>query len=147
MGTIHLQRHLRAPAEKVFDVLADHAGYVHFPGVKSAKLVKEGSPERNGVGAVRAIDVGLASFEEEITAYERPTRLAYKILRSRPRIEHEGGEMLFRAVPDGVEVTWTSRLHIPVPIVGGLVTALAVWQMTRAFDQVLRETEKRANAG
>lgn len=144
MGTIHVTRVLRAPAEKVFDVLADHARYGDLPGVRSAELVRTGAPDPNGVGALRRVDVGLARFDEEITAFERPTLLAYKIVRSRPPVAHEGGEMRFRAVPDGVEVTWTSTLRVLVPIVGGIVTALAVRQMTRAFDAVLLAVEEKA---
>ncbi len=137
MRTIHVTRTIPATPEAVFDVLADHAGYARFPGVRKATLVRHGSLEPNGVGALRAMDLGVAWFEEEITGFERPTRLDYRIVRSRPPVDHEGGSLTLTPVPGGVEVSWTSTFHVRVPLVGSLVTRLAAWQMARGFAQVL----------
>lgn len=144
MREIRVHRVLRAAPERVFDVLADHAGYGSLPGVRTARLVREGTPAPNGVGALRALDLGLAKVEEEITTYERPTHLAYRIVKSTPRIDHEGGDIRIRAVEEGCEVTWTSRLRVAVPLLSGLVTRIAVWRMTEAFEDVLEVVEQRA---
>jgi uncharacterized protein YndB with AHSA1/START domain len=115
MRTIRVQRTLKAPIEDVFEVLADYEGYVRFPGVRSAKVVRPGSSERNGLGAVREIDLGSAWFREEITAFERPSRLDYHILKSRPSMEHEGGSIRLRPVEGGTEVTlrgWPPSLRL-----------------------------------
>jgi uncharacterized protein YndB with AHSA1/START domain len=144
MRTIRVEKLLHAPAERVFDVLADHEGYVRFPGVKSATLTRTGTAERNGVGAVRQIDLGAARFEEEIVAFERPNLLEYRIIRSRPPIEHELGRLRFTPRPDGVEVIWTSTFRVKVPVIGGLLTLVAVRTMASAFDRVLATTEKLA---
>jgi uncharacterized protein YndB with AHSA1/START domain len=137
MRTIRVQRTFRAPAEAVFDVLADHAGYVRFPGVRSARVVRAGAPEPNGLGAVREIDLGLSWFEEEITAFTRPTRMEYRIVRSRPPVDHEGGCLTFRPVAGGVEVVWTTTFHVRVPLASGLVTRIAARAMERGFAKVL----------
>lgn len=144
MRTIDVRRTLHAPAERVFEVLADHEGYVRFPGVRSAKLLRPGKGERNGVGALRAIDIGTAWFEEEITVFERPTRMEYRIVRSRPPLVHELGRLTFAAVPDGVHVTWTSTFHVAIPVIGGLATAIAARQMERAFAATLEVAERLA---
>lgn len=141
MQTIQTKRTIHASPEAIFDVLADHAGYARFPGVRKATLVRRGSPEPNGVGALRAMDLGVAQFEEEITRFERPTRLDYRIVRSRPPVDHEGGSITLKPVPGGVEVSWTSTFHVRVPLVGGLVTRLAARQMERGFGQVLAAVE------
>ncbi|MES2488167.1 MAG: SRPBCC family protein, partial [Pseudomonadota bacterium] len=124
MQTIVVKRTIKAPIEKVFDLLSDHANYKDFPGVKDSELVKKGKPHKNGVGAVREIDAGTAWFREEITAYERPVRLDYLITKSRPPMEHKGGSVRLEATAAGTEVTWSSTLRIRIPIVGGLLTRL-----------------------
>ena len=144
MRTIQVRRTLRAPADRVFDVLADHAGYAKFEGVRSARVVRPGASEPNGVGAIREIRIGSARFEEEITVFERPTRLEYRIVRSRPPLVHELGRLTFAAVPDGVHVTWTSTFHVAIPVIGGLATGIAARQMERAFAATLEVAERLA---
>lgn len=143
MQTIVVKRTIKAPIEKVFDLLSDHANYKDFPGVKDSELVKKGKPHKNGVGAVREIDAGTAWFREEITAYERPVRLDYLITKSRPPMEHKGGSVRLEATAAGTEVTWSSTLRIRIPIVGGLLTRLVAPQLAKAFAGTLKNVEKR----
>jgi len=143
MQTIVVKRTIKAPIEKVFDMLSDHANYKDFPGVKDSALVKKGKPHKNGVGAVREIDAGTAWFREEITAYERPVRLDYLITKSRPPMEHKGGSVRLEATAAGTEVTWSSTLRIRIPLIGGLVTKLVAPQLAKAFAGTLKSVEKR----
>ncbi|PTU31735.1 SRPBCC family protein [Stenotrophobium rhamnosiphilum] len=143
MQTIVVKRTIKAPIEKVFDMLSDHANYKDFPGVKDSELVKKGKPHKNGVGAVREIDAGTAWFREEITAYERPVRLDYLITKSRPPMEHKGGSVRLEATAAGTEVTWSSTLRIRIPLIGGLVTKLVAPQLAKAFAGTLKSVEKR----
>src|SRR4051812_26281597 len=98
MRTVKVERVLDAPIERVFELLSDHAGYAKLPGVKAARLVKEGASERDGVGAEREIRVTGAWFREVVTAFERPSRMDYRIVASRPPLEHEGGSVRLREV-------------------------------------------------
>ena len=144
MRTIHIKRQLNAPIERVFELLSDHAGYTRFPGVRAAQLTRMGREERNGVGAVREITLGGAWFEEEITAFARPHRLGYRILRSRPPIEHPGGLITLSANAQGCMAEWTSTFRITVPLIGGLLTRIAAKQMSRGFAAVLKQAEQIA---
>jgi uncharacterized protein YndB with AHSA1/START domain len=143
MQTIVVKRHIKAPIEKVFDLLSDHANYKDFPGVKDSELVKKGKPHKNGVGAVREIDAGTAWFREEITAYERPVRLDYLITKSRPPMEHKGGSVRLQSTSEGTEVTWSSTLRIRIPLVGGLLTRLVAPQLAKAFAGTLKNVDQR----
>ncbi|HUQ07164.1 MAG TPA: SRPBCC family protein [Kofleriaceae bacterium] len=145
MRTIRVKRTLDVSAEKAFDIISDHEGYTRMPGVKKAKLVKPGATDRNGVGAVREIEVSGAWFQEEITAFERPKRLGYKIIKSKPPIDHEGG--LVELTPNaagGVDVVWSTTLHIRVPLVGGLITRLASKRLAAMFERGLAHVETLA---
>lgn len=137
---------MKVSAERAFDMMADHAGYVNFPGVRSARVTKPGTTEPNGFGAVREVKLDGAWVKEEITVFERPRRLGYRIIKSRPPIEHEGGLIELTPTADGVHVRWTSTFRVKVPLVGGLLTRIAARRMTRLFARGLAVGEERARA-
>jgi ribosome-associated toxin RatA of RatAB toxin-antitoxin module len=144
---ILVQRLIHASPERVFDVLSDHEGYTRFAAIKSAKLLRTGESERNGLGARRRVAVSGAWFEEEITAFERPRRMAYRIVKCFPPIEHAGGEIVLEPKDDGVEVTWRSRFRIAIPLLGALLTPVVARQMSHDFAEALRVTEELARFG
>jgi uncharacterized protein YndB with AHSA1/START domain len=146
MKTITVRRTIKAPIERVFDVIADHANYQDFPGIKASKLVREGKTEKNGVGAVREIDAGKAWFQEEITAYERPRRLDYLIVKSRPPLEHQGGSVRLESTPEGCAVTWTTTVGVKLPLIGGLLDRLLVPQLERGLAGTLKHIERKLAA-
>lgn len=146
MQTVTVTRRIKAPIEQVFDLISDHANYKRFPGIKDSQLLRPGTAEKNGVGAQRRIDTGAAWFVEEITAFERPQRMDYRITRSRPPIRHQGGSVRLRATPEGTEVVWTSTARLDIPLLGGLLTRFLVPVLGRAFGGMLKEIDRRLTA-
>src|SRR5690606_40825054 len=82
MYKVLVSKTIHAPIEKVFEILADHEGYVSFPGVRKAELIQEGTSPRNGVGAVRRLGLGPISIDEEITEFQAPSLLGYRIVKA-----------------------------------------------------------------
>ena len=146
MKTVTVTRTINAPIEKVFDLLADHANYKANFGVKDSKLVKEGKPDRNGLGAVRWIDAGIMQFEEEVTHYDRPRRYDYLIIKCSAPLEHQGGSLRFESVGTATRVTWTSTMRVKVPLAGLLLTPILARRIGQAFGSMLKETERRLAA-
>lgn len=146
MQTITVTRTLKAPIDKVFELLSDHANYKNFGGLKDSRLTREGKTEKNGVGALRLIDAGPLWFEEEITVFERPTRMDYVIRRSRPPIDHEGGSIRLKQTAAGTEVVWTSTLRFRIPLIGNLLTKLAAPQLGKSFGGMLKSVERKLAA-
>jgi len=143
METINIKRTIPAPIDQVFELLSNHAGYSDFPGVKEAKLLQEGRSEPNGLGAIRRIGLGAVWFEEDITAFERPTRMDYRIKRSRPPIDHEGGSIQLRETDAGTEVTWTSTFRVKIPLLGRFLTPGAARMGEKAFGGMLKAVDKK----
>lgn len=83
-------------------------------------------------------------FEEKITTFDPPHRMDYKILRSRPPIEHELGSIRLKETAQGTEVTWTSRFRIRIPLVGRWMTGPAANAGEKAFSRILKAIERRA---
>ena len=142
MRTIEVRRTIPAPAEEIFDVLADHARYDRFRPMSGSELLKQGEPPPNGVGAVRRILARPFRFDEEITAYERPVRLDYLIVDGNTGVDHEGGSIRLESSKGWTLVRWTSRFSVHTPVVGGALERF--WQaiLTRSFGQVLEDVER-----
>ncbi|GMG86710.1 SRPBCC family protein [Biformimicrobium ophioploci] len=119
MFDIQVERIIDKDIATVFKILADHDAYDRFRGVNDAKLLEAGHTERNGVGALRHIDLGAVKFEERITCFERPYRLDYKIEKSSPLpFNHDIGSITLSEVEGGTKVTWISRGSINIPVLG-----------------------------
>lgn len=145
--TIVVRRTIPAPIGDVFAVLSDHAGYTAFSGIKDARLLQAGKDNPNGLGAVRRIGLGGVWFEEEITAFDPPRRMDYKILRSRPPIEHELGSIRLQETEQGTAVTWTSTFRVRIPLIGRWLTGPAVNAGEKAFGRMLKAIENQLRSG
>jgi hypothetical protein len=142
---IHVERGLDAPPEALFEILADHARYDRFDGIRRSELIKPGDRDRNGLGAVRRIWIGPLRFEEEITAYEPPGRLDYLIvdLRGIP-FRHEGGSIQLKPNGRGTDAVWTSSFEVPVPLVGRAIDWPFGLRLERGFSRVLERSAEIA---
>src|SRR6266545_2993002 len=133
MRSVHVSRTIPGPPEPIFELLADHAKYDRFRAINGSKLLREGEPAPNGVGALREIKVRPLTFEEEITAYESPTRLDYLIVKLNAPLDNQGGSITL--APDGsaTRVDWRSTFSVPTPVLGGVQEL--VWQpvLARGF--------------
>jgi uncharacterized protein YndB with AHSA1/START domain len=142
MRSIHVTRTIPGPPEPIFDLLADHANYDRFRSIHGSELIREGNPAPNGVGAVRRIKVPPLTFDEEVTAYERPTRLDYLIVKLNVPFHHDGGTITLIPDGDSTRVDWRSSYSVPMPLVGG-VQELA-WQpvLARGFRRTLEDVAR-----
>jgi uncharacterized protein YndB with AHSA1/START domain len=146
--SIRIERRLDAPPEALFEVLADHARYDRFDGVRRAELAKPGERDRNGLGAVRWVWLGPLRFEEEITAFDPPSRFDYLIrdVKTLP-FRHQGGSVRLTPVDGGTDAVWTSSFEIPIPILGAFLDRIFARQLERGFGSVLERSAELAAAG
>jgi uncharacterized protein YndB with AHSA1/START domain len=140
MVEIHLERTIAAPADQVFDWLADPANLAAAPLALKAGYAKDSSG--TGVGAVRKV-VGVGTwFREEITAYDRPHSYSYLIVRSFPPFNHEGGTLTFTASGDGTHVDWLSNYTHPVRAGGKVMEAISYRLLRSSFLAILNGCAK-----
>jgi uncharacterized protein YndB with AHSA1/START domain len=147
MRSIHVTRTIPGPPEPIFDLLADHANYDRFRPINGSELLREGKPPPNGVGALRRVKVRPLTFEEEITAYESPTRLDYLIVKLNAPLDHQGGSITLAPDGNATRVDWCSTFSVPTPVLGGLQEL--VWQpvLSRGFRRVLEDVERMLGEG
>jgi hypothetical protein len=146
MRTVHVTRSIPAAAGRVFDLLADHANYDGFRGIRGSELTREGEPSPNGVGAMRKILIGPLRFDEEITAYERPSELDYLIVGINTPLEHDGGRIRLQEGGGWTKVDWTSVFRVPGPLSGPQERVWA-YALARGFRRVLEDVERMLRDG
>jgi uncharacterized protein YndB with AHSA1/START domain len=128
-----------APVSRVWDTLADHEGMSSWGPIK-VTLDKEGTPDRNGVGAVRRI-VGkgpVPAIIEEVVAFEPQQRLGYKALAGVP-FRNYSGEITLTATERGTRIDWALTIDERVPLVEkAAVSVLAKGMLNRLVKAVKR---------
>ena len=143
MFRIRVERLIPKDIETVFDAITDHAGYERYPVVEKSTLLEEGGKDRNGEGALRYVHAGGIHFYERITAYERPTRMGYQIVDSKPcPIRHDLGEITLASAGQGTRIVWRSEGHIAIPLLGGLLDRVAEARATKSFARLLECIER-----
>ncbi|WP_337830963.1 SRPBCC family protein [Pseudonocardia sp. TMWB2A] len=108
-------RTVSATPDAVWSVLSDHEGMSAWaPGLKVA-VTRAGTPEPNGVGAVRKVGIGSPGpIVEEVTAFEPGRRLGYRALAGVP-LKNYRGEVTLRPVGTGTEITYAVEADKRLP--------------------------------
>lgn len=147
MQEIHIQVHIAAPIERVFDAVSDHESFVRSTDGTTTKVVRSGTPDRNGLGCLREVRARFGVyFIEEITAWERPGAFEYMIRETSLPLRHFGGRLTFASEGDGTNVDWTTRFEIMVPILGRLLEVPAKGLLVKAFTGLLLASKQRLGA-
>jgi uncharacterized protein YndB with AHSA1/START domain len=133
VATVDVSQRIAAPADRVWAVLAEHERMPEWGSpLKRVTLVRAGSAERNGVGAVRRMEAPLQTIEEEIVGWDPPRSYEYTLRRGAPVRDHRGR---LEVVPDGAGCTvrWHVTFTPTLPFTG---TALALG-LEVAFGRML----------
>jgi uncharacterized protein YndB with AHSA1/START domain len=146
MASFRYVRQVSAPPETVFDVLTDHRRYPEITRLRKAELEREGEPEPNGLGAIRALTVAGPPMREEVIGYERPSRFSYKILSGLPVRDHVGTVEL-KPTDGGTEVTYAVKTTPTIPLGGTVFMAFLKKAIRDLIAGVAKESERRAANG
>ena len=144
--SISVERTIDKPIETVFEILSDHENYSQFKAIDASNVLREGNENKNGVGAVREIISGDSNLHEEIVCFEPPFKLGYKVVKSSPLpYDHELGEILLEDRGGKTHVTWRSKGHISIFILGALYFDKQIQKVgSRAFGSILKHIDNMA---
>jgi hypothetical protein len=149
MTRLHVERTIAAPPERVFDWLADPANLTAAPLALKAGYAKGSSGP--GEGAVREVTGLSLRLREEITAYDAPRSYSYRIVRSFPPLDHEGGTLTFSPSGDGTHVDWVSTYTHPARGGGRAMEAVSSRLLGWSFAAILagcaKALERRPTTG
>ena len=140
MQHVEVVRRYTASPEDVWRVYTDHSRWSEWAGFSRSWLETEGSPDRNGTGAVRALgSAGVTAFEEVLT-FEPPHRMTYRVLRGGLPLRDHLGEVELRADGDGTLVVWRCRFASRIPGLGGLMRVYITHFFRTALDGLARHS-------
>jgi uncharacterized protein YndB with AHSA1/START domain len=143
MPSFELERRIAAPVHTVWDVLTDHRAYARWAGVDESVLEREGSPDPNGVGAVRRVRKAIATIREEIVASEMPKSFSYTLTSGAPVRDYLAVVTLTES-GDSTLVRWTVRFEPKVPLTGFAMVPVIRKIVGDLLKAATRESERRA---
>ncbi len=142
MKTIDLALRINAPIEKCWDVLSDQEGYTFAKQVNSAKLVKHGTPDKNGVGAVLKLWALGCPVTWEVVSFEPPKRFEYRITKFPFPFNHVIGTVDLTENGSATDVHWVSPFEVPVPGLSTITEPLIKAVFGFVHMSVLKQAKK-----
>jgi hypothetical protein len=134
----------RAPRDVVWGLLSDIDTWSKWGAWQTSRLEREGSPTPEGVGAIRRMIRRPVTTREEVTAFEPPDRLGYRMLSGLPLRDYQG-QVTLTDSPEGTEIHWRTEFDAKIPGTGGLLRRQLDSFIADAAKRVAREAERRAN--
>jgi uncharacterized protein YndB with AHSA1/START domain len=145
MASFSFTRTIAAPPETVFAILTDHRGYPAFTRLRRVELERPGSPDPDGLGAIRKLHMVGPPMREEIVEFERPTRFAYRLLSGLPLRDHLG-RVVLSGDGAGTRIVYTVETTPTVPVIGHAAAQGVKIAVKQLLDGVERESKRRASA-
>jgi len=111
-----------APPDQVWRWLADASSWSVWTKLTSTRLVREGVPTPDGVGAIRHFGRAGGSSREEVVAFDPPRHFAYVLHRGLP-ITNYRSDVTLTPVPGGTQIVWHSEFDSKYPGTGSPMRA------------------------
>ncbi len=148
MRTFSSSTPIAAPQAVAWEVMTDHELYARWVPRCRVELETEGSPDRNGVGAVRVFRTGPVSTSEEITAFDPPHRMAYRILSIPLPVRNCRSEMLLVEGEQAGSCTlhWDSWFEPVIPFTGGIIGKVMASAVEKMAAGIATEAQGRAQS-
>jgi uncharacterized protein YndB with AHSA1/START domain len=143
MTQLDISTHIRAPRDSVWAAITDHEGMVGWAPLRSVTLAREGSPDRNGVGAVRRMHGPGVTIEEEVVAWDPPYAYDYRLLRGAPIRKHRGRIELSQQ-GEATEVRWRIEFRPVIPGTGWLLRLVLGQSLGSMLARLKRKLESAA---
>jgi len=137
---IEVSRSIAAPRERVWALLANHEGMKKWAPVREVIRRRPGSPDPDGVGAIRTVRASGMAVDERITAFKPGERLEYTLLEGAPIRDH-AAEIVLAPDGDGTRVVWSVHFRPLVPGTGWLLARILRGGLERSLDGLRRRAE------
>jgi Polyketide cyclase / dehydrase and lipid transport len=140
---INTKAHSGASRDVVWSILADGGRWSDWGPWSSSELEREGSPPPAGLGSIKRLVRGRRTIREEVTAFEAPSRYAYRLVSGLPARNYHAVVTLSDAA-GGTDIHWHSEFDAKCPGTGGLVRRALERAVVDVASRLAAEAERRA---
>ena len=143
MHKIHVTTFIDKDITHVFSAVSDHRSFLTGGGL-TCHLIKKGSPQKNGKGAIRTVRNNKHTFTEEITDFEENKGFDYLITDIKPELsfKHHAGWLEFAEEGGKTRVDWHSHFTFTTPIIGHFIGWVIKRQVEKVFLKRLLHLNK-----
>ena len=122
---------LDATPEAVFAALADHDEMGRWSPFSMARS-EAGSPDPNGLGALRRVQMGPLGLDERVTSWDPPHHYTYAVEKG-PLVRRHRGDVSVRREGNRTRVRWAIQLGLALPGASGPIG----WLLRRRVRETL----------
>jgi uncharacterized protein YndB with AHSA1/START domain len=152
MRHVEVERLFHHPVDRVFRRYTDHVGWSDWAGLGRVRLTREGSPDRDGVGAVRAFSTA-PTLREEVTVFEppvpgssAPARMEYRVLPGIVPMDDHHGEAIFTPEGSSTRLTWRVTFRPRIRGLGWIIERGLGLLFPRMLASLERDLDARAGS-
>lgn len=139
----HVERMTSAPPEAIYHLLADAAAWREWaPLVSHSELIRQGTDDRLGAGAIRRIGgLKVLRVDEEILEAQPPHYQHYTALRGIP-VSNYRGTVQINDADEGTQLVWTGTFEPRIPGTGRFLAALLGLAIGRIASRAITVAEQ-----
>lgn len=143
MHKVHVTVLYHKKLPEVFAAITDHHSFLSGGGLK-CHLIKPGETQKNGLGAIRAVQTQKYTLIEEITTFKENESYDYVIKEIKPAVAfiHHNGWLEFKQVDNQVQVDWHSHYTFTQPFIGHIIGWFVKLKLKKVFLQRLNYIKK-----
>ena len=112
-----------APVEEVWPLVGEARRWQEWTFLDRSELERPGSPDPDGVGAIRRFTRHGVGSREEVVAWDPPTHLGYTIRSGFP-VRNYRADVDLQPAGSGTSITWSVRFDARIPGTGWLMYAI-----------------------
>ncbi|OAN11250.1 hypothetical protein A3K86_20040 [Photobacterium jeanii] len=138
---ITIEQTAQVPRKVLFNLLADHENLNRFFHGQFS-LVKAGTPETNGIGAVRQVSAGPFTYQEQIIDYKENEHLHYKVIQGGPVKEHGSWIQIQSLNAKQSRIHYRIMFSPKVEGTGWLIKFILEQELKKALQHIAKHGEK-----
>ena len=146
MMTVTAKGTTPAPPAAVFTLLKASRTWPRWSMIGSYEMVRPGTDEPDGVGAVRCFRTGIVTAVEEIVEIVPDRRISYILKSGLPLKDYRARTDLAPLPDGGTAVTWQSSFRPEIPGTGWLFRLFMTYVLTQLTAALCAAAENPENA-
>lgn len=116
MQTIQITQWFNASQQTIFDVLSDHEQLGPILNAQIKRIKDATGKNKNGLGSVRSISIGVKLLEETVTTFDEPNLIEYTITNDVP-VRYHLGRLVFSTENNKTKVEYTIQIETKIDFI------------------------------